>query len=88
VCSGSVGVSEAEDSQKTWKVEKVEEMRDGGNGAKGGIIYYKMTARKLLQARGNSCVMAYKAGRHGQPLCRQGQSSSGSRLGASKASSL
>jgi hypothetical protein len=68
VCSGSVGVSESEDSQTTWKVEEVEEIRDGGNEAKGGIIYQKTTARKFLQARGNSCVMAYEAGRHGQPL--------------------
>jgi hypothetical protein len=62
VCSGSVGVSEDEDSQATWKVEEVENMRDGGNGAKGSIIYWKTTARKLLQARRNSCVMTYRAG--------------------------
>jgi hypothetical protein len=39
VCCGSAGVSEDEDSQATWKVEEVEEMRDGGNGAKGSTIY-------------------------------------------------
>jgi hypothetical protein len=65
LCSGGVGVSEAEDSQTIWKVEEVEEMRNGGNGAKGSIIYHKNTARNLLQARRNSCVIAYKAGRHG-----------------------
>jgi hypothetical protein len=38
VCSGGVGVSEAEDSQTNWKVEEVEEMRDGEHGAKGSTI--------------------------------------------------